>query len=130
MNEANKLLRLIIDDLKLDSRLPLWLRDRVINHLANQETANTPIAYINLDEQRLEFAAPFEYKSSAFKQGKIPLYANTPALNEQISKKPLNGNQIMPAFDALGFTAYDYRLHCFLEGVRFAEQHHGIGGQE
>ena len=35
---------------------------------------------------------------------------------------PLNGDQILEGFNALGFTHYDYRLRCFTEGVRFAER--------
>ena len=39
----------------------------------NQEPKK-PIAYINLDKKCLEFAAPFQFNRSCFKQGKVPLY--------------------------------------------------------
>jgi hypothetical protein len=45
---------------------------------------------------------------------------------EPAARKPLNGDQILEGFNATGFTNTDYRLRCFIEGVRFAEKHHGI----
>ena len=45
----------------------------------------------------------------------------------EATKKPLNGDEILEAFNATGFTNTDYKLRCFTEGVRFAEQHYGIG---
>jgi hypothetical protein len=48
----------------------------------------------------------------------IPLYTRpSPA------RKPLSEEEIMQAIDALGFVG---RLRYFVEGVRFAEKHHGI----
>ena len=43
---------------------------------------------------------------------------------------PINGEQILEAFESTGFSNTDYRLRCFIEGVHFAERHHGIGGKE
>jgi hypothetical protein len=44
----------------------------------------------------------------------------------EATRKPLNGDQILEGFNATGFTNTDYRLRCFIEGVRYAEKHHGI----
>ena len=90
MNEANMLLRRALEALREGFRpiKKIELTEEIIAYLANQETVkDEPTAYINLDEQRLEFAVPFEFNRSAFKQGKIPLYTNTLALNELISEK-------------------------------------------
>ena len=45
-------------------------------------------------------------------------------------KKPMNGDQILEGFQATGFSGENFRLRCFNEGVRFAEKHHGIGGED
>jgi hypothetical protein len=42
------------------------------------EPEAAPVAYINLDEKRLEWAVPFEFKSSCFVLGKLPLYLHPP----------------------------------------------------
>ena len=102
---------------------------------------NEPIAYINLDEQRLEFASPFEFNRSAFKQGKIPLYlhpqktANHPAMQSDRgdwakTNKSLNGDQMLEGFAIAQDMNPDYKLSSFAAGVRFAEKHHGIGEKE
>lgn len=53
---------------------------------------------------------------------KYYLYAHP----DEPAKKPLNGDEILEAFNSTGFTNTDYRLRCFTEGVRFAENKHGI----
>jgi hypothetical protein len=90
------------------------------------ETEAEPVAYINLDEKRLEWAVPFEFKSSCFVLGKLPLYLHPPKPAEPTARKPMNGDEILAGFQATGFTNTDYRLRCFIEGVRFAEQSNGI----
>lgn len=45
------------------------------------------------------------------------------------SKKLMDGDQILEGFEATGFTSTDFRLRCFIEGVRWAEEYHGIGGE-
>jgi hypothetical protein len=45
------------------------------------------------------------------------------------SKKPLDGDQILAGFEATRFDGGNFKLRCFTEGVRYAEKHHGIGGQ-
>ena len=46
------------------------------------------------------------------------------------SKKPMDGDQILEGFQATGFESGNFKLRCFNEGVRFAEKHHGIGGED
>ena len=46
------------------------------------------------------------------------------------SKKPMDGDQILEGFQAAGFTGETFRLRCFTEGVRYAEEYHGIGGKD
>ncbi len=41
-------------------------------------------------------------------------------------RKPLDVDQILDAFEAEGFDPGHNRLRCFFEGIRFAEEHHGI----
>lgn len=43
-------------------------------------------------------------------------------------RKPMDGDRIREGFDATGFTGENFRLRCFIEGVRWAEEYHGIGG--
>ena len=40
----------------------------------------------------------------------------------QKAKPPLNGDQILEGFKKLELAAHYLRLHCFTEGVRFAER--------
>jgi hypothetical protein len=47
------------------------------------ESEAEPVVYINLDEKRLEWAVPFEFKSSCFVLGKLPLYLHPPRPAEQ-----------------------------------------------
>jgi hypothetical protein len=44
------------------------------------------------------------------------------------ARKPIDGDEVLKGFEVTGFTTYDYRLRCFTEGVRYAEEYHGIGG--
>ena len=46
-----------------------------------------PVAYVNLDEKRLEWAAPFDFKSSCFVLGKLPLYFHPP--RPEPARKPM-----------------------------------------
>ena len=55
---------------------PMQVADFVPLYLHPQEPKK-PIAYINLDDQRLEWAIPFQFNSSCFRQGKVPLYLGT-----------------------------------------------------
>ena len=43
-------------------------------------------------------------------------------------KKLMNGDAILEGFEATGFNGKNFKLRCFIEGVRYAEMYHGIGG--
>jgi len=184
MNKERELLREIYADLEYDSKLPLWLRDRVRDclsstsddaeeleleeydagllgyfgggdvewwqdyirdllgrahdHYQSQVSAHPPkpaeseaepVVYINLDEKRLEWAVPFEFKSSCFVLGKLPLYLHPPKPAEPEARKPMTEEEI-----DVGFNPYRMRWladdQYFVAGVRYAEKHHGIGGDD
>jgi len=44
--------------------------------------------------------------------------------------RPMNGDQVLEGFRAIGAMGESFILRYFLEGVRFAERHHGVGGDE
>ena len=41
--------------------------------------------------------------------------------------RPMDGDQILEGFEATGFDGKNFKLRCFVEGVRWAEKYHGIG---
>lgn len=43
-------------------------------------------------------------------------------VHTQEERKPLDADLICQAFEDTGFTSTDYRLRCFIEGVRWAEE--------
>jgi len=43
-------------------------------------------------------------------------------------KQPMDGDKIREGFDATGFDGGNFRLRCFIEGVRYAEKHYQIHG--
>lgn len=47
---------------------------------------------------------------------------------KRCKSRPMDGDAIHEGFEATGFTSTDFRLRCFIEGVRWAEEYHGIGG--
>ena len=47
-----------------------------------------------------------------------------------VGKKPMDGDAILEGFEATGFSGKNFKLRCFIEGVRYAEKHHGIGGED
>jgi len=57
------------------------------------EPEDKPVAYINLDEQQLEFATPFEFKGSCFRQGKLPLYLHPP--RPKPARKPMTMEDLL-----------------------------------
>ena len=88
----------------------------------DQATDSKPIGYLIwetgggwwefVEEEPLDY---FDYK---------PVYAGP------VVKKPMDGDQILEGFKATGFSGESFRLRCFNEGVRHAEKHHGIGGED
>jgi len=86
----------------------------------NQLADSKPIGYLLWDaglgwwefveEEPVEY---YDYK---------PVYAQPGKL------KPMNGDQVLEGFRAIGAMGESFILRYFLEGVRFAEKYHGIGG--
>jgi hypothetical protein len=131
----------------LEDSIPLYL------HPAKPERkpmTEEPIAYINLDEQRLEFAVPFQFNRSAFKQGKIPLYTRPEpeaepvrymVVNEQgetsflytrpaaPERKPMTEEEMRDLFKKDLCGDGDVAFFTFRHGIRYAEKHHGILGE-
>jgi hypothetical protein len=62
------------------------LKNEIRAFFAAEQEAE-PVAYINLDEKRLEWAIPFEFKSSCFVLGKLPLYLH-PSSPAKPARKP------------------------------------------
>ena len=46
------------------------------------------------------------------------------------SKKPMDGDAVLEGFKATGFSGENFRLICFNEGIRWAEEYHGVGGRD
>ena len=92
----------------------------------DQSTDSKPIGYLLwetgsgwwefVEEEPVEY---YDYK---------PVYAQ-PVGNTDKSR-PMDGDQILEGFQAAGFTGETFRLRCFTEGVRYAEEYHGIGGED
>ena len=88
----------------------------------SQKTDLNPIGYLIweagggwwefVEEEPLDY---FDYKA---------VYAEPDKL------KPMDGDQILEGFKPLGFSVKSFRLRCFTEGVRWAEEYHGIGGED
>ena len=86
----------------------------------SQSSDSNPIGYLLwetgsgwwefVEEEPVEY---YDYK---------PVYAQPGKL------KPMDGDQVLEGFRAIGFTGETFRLRCFTEGVRYAEEYHGIGG--
>lgn len=110
------------------------------------EVEAEPVAYINLDEKRLEWVVPFEFKSSCFVLGKLPLYLHPPKPAEveaepfadSIPKGVLKWNpEAEPVRKPMteeemrkGSGEWAHLHNIFEEGIRYAEKHHGIGGDD
>lgn len=45
-------------------------------------------------------------------------------------KKPMDGDAIRKGFLATRDESRNFKLRCFTEGVRWAEEYHGIGGED
>jgi len=90
----------------------------------DQSTDSNPIGYLLWDaglgwwefveEEPVDY---YDYKA---------VYAQ-PVGNTDKSR-PMNGDQVLEGFRPLGFSVKSFRLRCFTEGVRYAEEYHGIGG--
>ena len=105
----------------------LGIANYVITHMnqtfkkQDQSTDSKPIGYLLwetgsgwwefVEEEPLDY---FDYK---------PVYAHPGKL------KPMNGDQVLEGFRAIGAMGESFILRYFLEGVRYAEKYHGIGGR-
>lgn len=106
---------------KIDVR-DAYIADRMDEMKQDQSTDSKPIGYLLwetgggwwefVEEEPVEY---YDYK---------PVYAQPGKL------KPMNGDQVLEGFQAAGFTGETFRLRCFTEGVRYAEDYHGIGGED
>jgi hypothetical protein len=85
----------------------------------DQSTDSNPIGYLLWDagigwwefveEKPVEY---YDYKA---------VYAQT------VKSKPMDGDQVLEGFRAIGAMGESFILRYFLEGVRYAEKHHGVG---
>jgi len=90
----------------------------------NQATDSKPIGYLLwetgsgwwefVEEEPVEY---YDYKA---------VYAQ-PVGNTDKSR-PMNGDKVLEGFRAIGAMGESFILRYFLEGVRYAEKYHGVGG--
>ena len=88
----------------------------------DQSTDSKPIGYLLwetgsgwwefVEEEPLDY---FDYK---------PVYAGP------VAKKPMDGDAIHEGFEATGLEGINFTFRAFVEGVRWAEEYHGIGGED
>jgi len=115
MNKAHELLRWIYDDLERDTKLPLWLRDRVRDFLAAEPESDKPVAWITPDGEG--FRMRFEPPVNDVPLGWTPLYTRP-----EPARKPMTEEEIR---ELCPFTRQEF-VTGFNSGVRFAEKHHNI----
>ena len=92
----------------------------------DQSTDSKPIGYLLwetgsgwwefVEEEPVEY---YDYKA---------VYAQ-PVGNADKSR-PMDGDQVLEGFRAIGAMGESFILRYFLEGVRYAEKYHGIGGED
>ena len=110
---------------KIDVR-DAYIAGRMDGMKQDQSTDSKPIGYLLwetgigwwefVEEEPVEY---YDYK---------PVYAH-PVGNTDKSR-PMDGDQILEGFLATGFESGNFKLRCFIEGVRYAEKYHGIGGED
>lgn len=122
MSTANELLRRAMNCLLYaDGENVITLSAEIQSYLTAEPEAE-PLAFIQPNHLEKARTTPFLCRvEPEHRDDFLPLYT-TP----EPAMKPLNGEEILRAFEATGFTNTDYRLRCFIEGVRFAENHHWI----
>lgn len=94
----------------------------------DQSTDSKPIGYLIwetgsgwwefVEEEPVEY---YDYKA---------VYAQPVGNTDKPGSRPMDGDQILEGFQATGFSGESFRLRCFNEGVRWAEEYHGIGVKE
>jgi len=60
----------------------------------------------------------------------VEYYDYKAVYSQTVKSKPMDGDQVLEGFRAIGAMGESFILRYFLEGVRFAEKHHGIGGDD
>ena len=133
MNKERELLRWIYDDLERDTKLPLWLRDRVRDFLASEPESYKPVAWTTKDG--LDGLKDDWYLSAfAEPQGNnpIPLY-----IRPAPERKPMTVEDLETLARRCDYEndkmAHWHRTNFedgFIAGWRQAEKHYGIGGEE
>ena len=100
---------------------PLYL------HPPRPEPEAEPVAWTNPEELGAlkDEVSCYMYAEPLWGNKDIPLY-----IRPERARKPMNGDEVLEGFEATGFTNTDYRLRCFTEGVRCAEEFHKIGGDD
>ena len=63
------------------------IKNQEVDRTRKPMTEPEPVAFVNLDKKRLEWAAPFDFKSSCFVLGKLPLYFHPP--RPEPARKPM-----------------------------------------
>ena len=91
-----------------------------------QMTDHKPLAYYDPLHDKLLWAESPQYVHAQSVKGMSlkPLYLHPPTC----PKNPMDGDAILEGFEATGFDGKNFKLRCFIEGVRWAEEYHGIGG--
>ncbi len=110
---------------KVDVR-DAYIAGRMDGMKQDQSTDSKPIGYLLwetgigwwefVEEEPVEY---YDYKA---------VYAQ-PVGNTDKSR-PMNGDQVLEGFRAIGAMGESFILRYFLEGVRYAEKYHGVGGED
>lgn len=60
----------------------------------------------------------------------VEYYDYKPVYAQPVVKKPMDGDAIHEGFEATGLEGINFTFRAFVEGVRWAEEYHGIGGED
>jgi hypothetical protein len=128
MTKERELLRRLFEELETILSAELYEEIRTLLSTPSDD-AEEPVGWLASYPENPDLGNWFCHINMADYEGFKcePLYLHPLKPAEPAARKPLNGEEILEGFNATGFTNTDYRLRCFIEGVRFAEKHHGIG---
>ena len=99
---------------------------QTINEYLEENPQDDPIAYWDTQEGKLIPAVPLSSERTCFKVPPVPLYLHPP--RTEPARKPMTKEEIDSKFELDGSMFSSYTA--FKQGVRFAEKHHGIGGND
>ena len=90
-----------------------------------QAVKEKPIAYYDPVHDKLLWADGPQYVHAQKTKGMslVPLYPHPP----EPKRKPLDGDEVLEGFRAIGAMGESFILRYFLKGVRYAEKYHGVG---